>query len=348
MNHQSLSILIYGDFRPDRLAASYQRAFQQIGHDIVPFDIGPASVRLAPWLRHRIGHRATSRSMQLRRLGARKYNRAFVEAVKQHKPDLTFIINGDFLMPETLTQVRSLGSKVFIFHADNPFPGNAAHRPEALPCALESDCYFIWSRYWCQRLQSIGVRRAEYLGFAWDEELFPYMPLSSQPEHDVVFIGGWDKEREAVLTPLATQCDLKIWGPPYWIERTKPNSPLRRCWQGGALEGAEVSAVIAKSKVVLNVLRRQNLPDGVIMRTYEVPGSGGFMLSTRTEGAKREFPEGVAGAYFGDVQDCIGQIKYFLEHDHLRRDIARKAHEVVCQSHSFRHRVQQIVQRFTS
>jgi hypothetical protein len=343
---QNPSILIYGDFRSDRLAASYQRAFTQLGYAVTPFCTEKIDKYLAPWLAHRAGHRATIRSINFRRLGSFRWNRYFLSSVKQARPDLVFITNGDFLMPETLEQIRVLGIRVFIFHADNPFPGNSASRPEALPCALESDCYFIWSRYWCQRLQGIGVKRANYLGFAWDEELFPYVELSEEPEHDVVFIGGWDEDREAALTPIAARFKLRIWGPPYWIERTQPNSPLRHCWQGRALRGAEVSEVMAKSKIVLNSLRRQNLPDGVIMRTYEVPGCGGFMLSTRTEGAEREFPEGIAGAYFDSVQDCNARIEYFLHNDQVRRDIAREAHETVKREHRYINRAQTIIEAF--
>lgn len=346
MKSKKLSVLIYGDFRPDRLASSYRRAFEQLGHEVLPFNTQNDAEHLAPWLRHRIGHRATIRSLRLRRLGARKWNRFFEDTVKRQSPDIVFILNGDFLMPETLRAVREHGTRIFIFHADNPFPGNSAHRPEALPCALECDTYFIWSRHWCQKLRDLGVARAEYLGFAWDEELFPYVAPSPNPQHDVIFIGGWDQEREEALTPLASHCNLKIWGPPYWKSRTRPNSPLRRSWQGKALQGSEVSGVIADSKIVLNELRRQNLPDGVIMRTFEAPGSGGFLLSTRTECATEVFPEQVAGAYFDGTRECISQITYFLQHDDLRREIARKSHDVVRHGHRYVHRAQFIIDTF--
>ena len=338
---QSLKVLLYGDFTPDRLAASYKRGFEEVGHRVLPFNTREMSAHLAPWLNHRIGHRLTLRSLALRRSGSQMWNRRFTETVENERPDVVFILNGEFLMPETLRRARRSGAKVFIFHADNPFPESSNNRPETMPSALECDAYFIWSRSLCARLQSAGTPEARRLDFAWDAEVFPYQEPTARPEHDVVFIGGWDREREEELAPLAQSCNLRIWGPNYWQTRAIPL--LRRCWQGKALSGAEVSQVVARSKIVLNVLRRQNLPDGVNMRTFEVPGCGGFALSTRTSGALEVLPEGQAGAYFSGMDECRAQIESLLRHDQHRRDAARESHSIVSQHHRYTHRALAVI-----
>lgn len=340
---QSLSVLLYGDFLRDRLAASYQRAFSELGHVVIPFNTRHLREFLAPWLHHRLGHRLTIRSLGLRRLGAITWNRRFVEVAMQQRPDFVLILNGDFLMPATLAEIRARKVPVFIFHADNPLPESTNNRPETLPCALQSDCYFIWSQVLVQRLKAAGAYHVQYLPFAWDAELFPYHPPSTKQEHDVVFIGGWDKKREDFLKPIAEKFNLKIWGPPYWATRTHPHSPLRRCWQGKEAVDCEVAEIISQSKIALNILRQQNLPDGTNMRTFEVPGCGGFALSTRTQGALDIFPEGQAGNYFKDVEECIAQIEWFLLADQERQQIATNAHALVQQSHRYTDRAQQIL-----
>lgn len=342
------SVLLYGDYLPERLATSYQRAFANLGCRVIAFDTQQMPEYLAPFLKQRVTHRLTIQNLALRRIGSAKWNQKFLQTCRDEKPDFVFIINGQFLMPETLRAVRQSGSKVFIFHADNPFPPFPNVRPEMSGAMCECDCYFIWSRSLLPRLLEAGAPRAEFLGFAWDAEVFPTQPLATQPQHDLIFIGGWDKEREAFLEPLARRFDLKIWGPPYWQHRTRPDSALRACWQGREVNGAEVSRLASESKIVLNVLRAQNLPDGVIMRTYEVPGCGGFLLSTRTTGAQEIFPEHPpngesGGAYFEGESECIRQIEHFLARDGERRDIARRAHEIVCQGHEFEDRARQIL-----
>jgi spore maturation protein CgeB len=347
MSSQNVSILMYGSFANDELASSYKRAFERLGHKVVPFDIQKKGKYLAPWLRHRVGHRLTIRSLALRRLGSVRWNEHLLRVGLEIKPQLLFVFNGELLMPGTLRTFRQMGTLAFIFHADNPFPSYYNHRPETLACAKESDCYFIWSRELVKRLKTIGVKRAEYLPFAWDPEVFPYKVWpNTEYDHDVVFIGGWDQKREWWLTLLAQSFDVKIWGPDYWGTRSHPNSPLRNSWQGTPVRGVEASRILRRSRIALNIIREQNMPDGVIMRTFELPGCGVFALSTRTEGALEILPEGRAGAYFSTIEECICQIDRYLSNDRLRTEIAQNAHAIVCHKHQYTHRVRQILRAY--
>jgi spore maturation protein CgeB len=132
----------------------------------------------------------------------------------------------------------------------------------------------------------------------------------------VLFVGGWDKEREEFLSQVASQVPLRIYGPDYWGKRTKPFSRARRCWQRTDLRLAHAARVIRESAVCLNLLRTQHIvdgkPDGLIMRHFEVPGSGGFLLSTRGGGATVLFPEGQTGEYFSSVAECIEKAKMYI------------------------------------
>jgi hypothetical protein len=341
-------VALYGDFGEYRLARSYQRALVSLGCDVVPIDTRDISDYLAFWLRDRVLHRITIRSRIWRQLGAASWNRHITQRLRDSVPDLFLVLNGDLVTPDTVLQARSVGTNVFVFHADNPLPPWAGNRPETLPVALACDVYFIWSRYLAERLSDMGVARVEYLPFAWDPVVFPHLGSSAAPTHRIVFVGGWDREREAWLTPIAERFDLKIWGPPYWSTRTKRGSPLRRCWQGSAVEGPRAAQILADSAIALNPLRRQNLPDGVNMRTFEVPGCGGFALATRTAGAQVIFPEGSEGAYFGDLEECCEQIERFLASSTERLELAEMAHIRVAEDHLYLHRVQTILDVFAS
>jgi len=338
-----VKILLLGDFLWNRFAASYGRAFKSLGLAVIPFDTRQEASSLARWLRGRVGNHLAKNNLPLRRVGSARLNDKLLAVASDTRPDLVLILNGDFVMPMTVRRLRTRGTRVFIFHADNPFPPHSSSRPEHIPGALESDCYFIWSRALQARLQDSGVRRVEYLPFAWDPCVFPHVGLAGRPHHDVVFVGGWDTYREHQLTPIARKFDLSIWGPPYWGTRTAPNSPLRRSWQGSTATGLDASRILADSKIVINVLRAQNLPDGTVMRTFEVPGAGGFLISTRTQGAADIFPEECAGAYFDDVDECMEMIERFLADDRLRREIAGRAHSIVESDHTYVHRAGQIL-----
>src|SRR2546422_1449976 len=127
---RSSTILLYGDMRPDQLGASYRRAFEELGHTVLPFDASPAGSHLRWWLRDRVMHRLTLKSLAARRRGGTAWNDLFVGVAAQHRPDLVLVLKGEFLMPETFRRLRALGVHTALFYPDNPFPPHYANRPE--------------------------------------------------------------------------------------------------------------------------------------------------------------------------------------------------------------------------
>lgn len=336
-----LLILVLGNTDPEQLSASYRRAFEALGHKVIHVDMDQLAPRVSASLRTRVGYRLTKRSATLGRLAAATVNRRLLALVRERRPDLFFTVNGDFLTPGAVRAIKEAGTPVFIFHADNPLPPHRANRPETIPAALAADRYFIWSQTVAGRLDQLGVR-ARYLPFAWDPIVFPYEPRCPM-EHDVVFIGGWDPEREEILERVAAEFDLKIWGPPYWATRTKLGSRARDSWQGRAVRGPEAATIIARSKIALNILRDQNLPDGTNMRTFEVPGAGGFALATYTPGTDAIFPDRRSGAFFRTALDLLSQIERYLPDEETRVSMAQAAHGAVAREHRYVDRTRQIL-----
>jgi spore maturation protein CgeB len=340
-----LRVMLYGQFTWDYLASSYLRAFEAAGASVIPFDESERAAHFSPWLRTRVGHRLSVGSLALRSLGARAWNQRLLSRVREAKPDLLLVLKGDFVMRETIEAIRDLGVVVFIFHTDNPFPGHASSRPETIAAARACDCYFIWARSLVSALRDAGAPRVEYLPFGWDPFVLPHAPYKGDAEWDAGFVGGWDREREEWLAPVAARVDLRVWGPPYWT-RTRPGSPLRAAWQGTALHGAAAAEVLRRTPISLNIVRRQNLPDGVIMRTFELPGCGAFALSRRTSGAMEIFPEGEAGAYFDTPEELLEQLDRYSVDVAARQRMARAAHLIVSQAHTYEHRARQIIDTY--
>lgn len=337
-------VLIHGNMTtPYKLASSYARALEEIGCEVDRFDTRAHSDALAWWIRSRAGRRLTQNNLLLRRAGSRARNDRFVRQARELRPDLVLIVSGKLVLPETIREIRNREIPVAVVEPDSPLPESANHRPEMLDAAREVDRYFIWSRNLGRRLEEIGVEPVHYLPFGWDPEIFPHVGLSEDFEYDVVFIGGWDEWREAWLEPVAERFDLTVWGPEYWGDRPALSSRLPNCWEGRAVRGIEAAEVIGRSRVVLNVFREQNLPDGINMRTFEVPGAGGFLLSHRTKGAVEIFPEKEGGAYFSTREEMLTQIDRYLDAPGARADIARSAHRIVDRGHSYADRAAEML-----
>jgi hypothetical protein len=252
------------------------------------------------------------------------------------------------LLPETVHNLRQRGIRVACFFPDNPFPPHYGSRPETLPVAREADLCLIWSERLVERLRSAGVPNPAFLPFAWDPEVFPYQGTQIQGTWPgVLFVGGWDRHREVFLEKLARHVPLRIYGPEYWGTRSMPFSRVRRCWQRTDLRQAEAARAIRESAVCLNVLRHQHIvdgvPDGLIMRHFEVPGAGGFLLSTRSGGATTLFPEGETGEYFSDLPECLEKVRSYVANESARRELVERAHAAVAAQHRYTDRAGRIL-----
>ena len=346
------SVLLTGYFRADQLGASYERAFQSLGHPVHRFDIGEEYASLAWPARNRIAHRLTIRNLPMRRAWSHRYNQGLLDAATRCRAPWVFLHNGVWVMPETIHELRKQGRKVAIFHADNPYPPHYNYRPENIPAAREADLYLIWSQRLVAKLRKDGVN-AHFLAFGWDPEVTPYqgdMPQGTWP--GAVFVGGWDRGREAFLDEVARHVPLKIYGPGYWGSRARRNGRARACWQGHALSGPEAAKVYREAAVSLNILRTQHIidgqADGVIMRHFEVPGAGGVLLSTRSGVATELFPEGEAAAYFDTTQECIEKCQALISDNRRRQDLAGVGHQVVNMKHTYVVRASEIATHLRS
>jgi spore maturation protein CgeB len=302
------------------------------------------------WLaRNRIAHRLTLGSGSLRAYAAKEFNRSLERETLDSEASALLLMKGEFVFPETLRNLRRQGVRIVCYYPDNPFPPNSCNRPETIPAARETDLYLVWSERLVERLRSAGVPNPAFLPFGWDPELFPFQAALQQGAWPgVLFLGGWDREREDFLEELAARVPVRIYGPAYWDRRTRMPSRVRRCWQGSDLRGAAAARAIRESAVSINILRKQHIidgePDGLIMRHFEVPGAGGSLLSTRGGGATHLFPEGETGEYFADVAECVDKAKYYIANSAARRQLADRAHARVATEHQYTHRALKILQ----
>ena len=105
--------------------------------------------------------------------------------------------------------------------------------------------------------------------------------------------------------------------------------------------------MIRDAAVVLNVLRTQHraddMPCGVIMRHFEVPGAGGFLLSTWSPDAEALFPSGHSGTYFRTADECLEMCERFIRDAGGRAEMIERSHENVARNHRYTNRAIEIL-----
>lgn len=104
----------------------------------------------------------------------------------------------------------------------------------------------------------------------------------------------------------------------------------------------EMPLVFRQSKINLNISRR-GMKSAVPLRCFDIMGCGGFLLSNFQSGFLDMFVPGEDFVYYESKKDLIQKIGYYLNHEEERMAIARNGYEKVAASHTYRHRVREML-----
>jgi spore maturation protein CgeB len=81
--------------------------------------------------------------------------------------------------------------------------------------------------------------------------------------------------------------------------------------------------VFAASKINLNISVK-GIRSGMPQRTLDVMASGGFLLSNYQMELGEYFREGEEMAMYTGMEDAVEKCGFYLQHEDLRRDMAKK------------------------
>jgi len=333
LTHEPAHIAVIGSAGPASLERSVERGFLALGKQVtlVPY------VDWAPSLPLKL-----KRGGGLVKLGLSALARPALEArlvfeLARARPDLVLILKTDDLHAATYAALRLAlpGVPLVAFHPDDPWnrtrglKSGPAHARSAVQMR-SVDAMFLWSHALTARAAREGARRVHYLPFACDPALHPRVTDVTDSQRaalgsPICFIGNWDEEREAWLTPLAeANLGLSIWGTDYWLTRCR-HEGIRKAYRGRPLIGREQAAAAAASDVLVNVLRRQN-KGACNMRTFEIPCVGAFMLHERSAEAAAIFPPGIACDDFATPVELVLACRRWLADPDQRQSVAAEGH----------------------
>ncbi len=338
-----MKILIYGDGSLISNDLSIADGFREIGHEIFFFDEQKTyndicKKILSPnrYLR-KIAHRFFWRIL------ATQLQDEFIKIVSEKQPNYIYILKGWLLCPKTIIAIQNSGIKIACFNPDNPF--NTWHFGISNTWIRKSiplyNIYFIWGRFLIPQLKKAGAKKIAYLPFAHDSKRHYPITVSKKEMNyfgsDVAFIGSWDKEREGWLSALCTEnFSFKIWGNAW----EKASKKVQKKWMKREVIGEDFSRVVNSSKIILNIVRKQN-GNSHNMRTFEVPACRGFLLSNRTKEQLVFFKEGEEMEYFQTIDELKFKIFYYLSHEVERKLITHNAFNAV-QKHTFVERAKKV------
>jgi spore maturation protein CgeB len=288
-----------------------------------------------------MGHELTTFDFmeRARKDGVAKMRSELVALASETKPELAFFfLFTDQLDPQTIEAVgRHGGCPTVNWFADDHwrFDDFTRHMAPAFDLAVTTDRDSL-AKY--RLLANTRVHLSQ-----WACNRYAYGKVTSELKHDVTFVGQpHGDRRETVAMLAAAGLPVDCWG---------------FGWPSGPIEHDEMVDVFASSRVNLNLsnssevpglkarLRRllhlgppKPRPPQIKGRNFEVPGCGGFLLTERVPHLELYFELDQEVAVFDDTDDLAERVRYWLEHDAERQQVADAGYRRVMAEHTYDHR----------
>jgi spore maturation protein CgeB len=318
-----------------------ERACRGLGHDVIPFDdrdfVFPGRLRArVPGLTH---------------LDLAYLNRRLAHRMRHVRPDLVLCAGGERILPGTIQTARHMGAVTVLWTIDAVKPNDPR-----VPLAPHFDFVFCGGTEMVEALQGCSLRHGpHWLPFACDSELHHPVPLTARDRDryrvDIAFVGSLHastyRTRLSMLEALA-DLDLGIWGPgAFNLPLHSPAAPRVR----GGETGYEVwTRIYSAARIVLcahysgpGPRSRQASP-----RVFEALACGALLLCDDCPDVTVLFEPARELLVFHDTGDLREKARYYLEHEGFGAAIARRGRDRVLAAHTYRHRVQQLLETVAS
>lgn len=190
--------------------------------------------------------------------------------------------------------------------------------------------------------------------------------MPNEYKYDVTFVGQPHGDRKEVVAKMqAAGLNVQCWGGGW---------PNGRISQEGMLE------VFSNSKVNLNLTKSSDMislkalakvffyrrndhsyrlyspgmwvdnlrslinknREQIKGRNFEVPGTGGFLLTGDADNLSDYYADGKEIAIFHGIDELIAKAKYYVEHDEERERIAKAGYDRTLREHTYEHRFREI------
>jgi len=279
------------------------------------------------------------RSWRLRRRARREaQNRAVRRTADADRPDLvlSFVGVDDWLFPETVAHLRQaaagpVAAVLVDGLADRRMAGGLPHY---------NPVYSFDPRDPPVLREQYGRDTGAWRHFYDPAVFFPDAGVA--PDIDLCFVGHPFPARLRLLDRVAAWCAeagrrLAVAGRFWKAGRigdkgrfARRHPALARYVDNRLYAPAEAAMLYRRSIICLNMhgnpSHEGGVQEGINIRTFEILGAGGFQLVDRLRALEPCFSAGRELETYGDGDELIEKIAYYLDHPDKRRSIAARGH----------------------
>ena len=318
-----MKILVVGDGHSVIHEVAVVEAFKKLGHQVEAFYWQTYFKSQNPLVS--LWQRAQNKFIIGSTLG--RLNADLINAAVQFNSKLIFIYRGTHIVPKTIVEIKQRLPECRVYGYNNDDPFAEGHPPWLwryfLKCVPEYDLVFAYRKHNIAEYSNLGAKRVELL-MPW------FIPEKDKPEirdqinkkkYEVIFVGHYENDgRTDYFKKIAeSSFTFGLFGPDWdrapkidWLNKYQPVLPVR---------GDLYRETICSTKIALGFLSKLNR-DTYTRRCFEIPAMGVFMLCQHSKDLANLFEDGVDAVFFHNPEDMMEKIKYYIQHNQLRAQIA--------------------------
>lgn len=110
----------------------------------------------------------------------------------------------------------------------------------------------------------------------------------------------------------------------------------------GAASLTEMPKIFHLSRINLNMTVKP-ISEGLPLRIFDILGCGGFLMTNYQPELPDYFEIGEDLEAYSSMEELLDKCAYYLKHEDIRQQIARKGYEKVCAGHTRLHRIKKML-----
>lgn len=253
-------------------------------------------------------------------------NIALLDEVDDFCPDIFFSVQINYeIWLETVEKIKSRGDLITITWATDD---SWKYKEVSRFIASSYDRIITTYPHLVYQYKSDGIDGVISSQWAAISDYLQEPLPSKNCKYNVTFIGTSNKLRE------------------YWIRSLISRGIDVVCfgfgWPNGSVPNKEIPRIIRESRICLNFATSRG-ENQIKARTFEVLGSGGFLLTDSARGLEKYYKQGKEICIFSDFEDLVDKINYYLENPDERNMIARAGFLRTQHEHTYENRFIEII-----
>lgn len=265
-------VLIYGENWVGTISQLINRELTSLGYLVTHFDF----TDILPGVKNRSILQRIKRNAFFW-VYTDKIQKDLCSLVSSQRPDVIIIVKGLNLNKEVLVKLKKCGSIIINWNPDDFFNVKNSNKPlvESIPYydLIVSSRPHLFDKY-----KKYGANDLLFLDWYYVPDL--HFDRGLPKTIPASFVGSWSASREEFIGRLNNS--FKIWGGGW--ERSSVSFRRKHDVQNKILSQIEMSTVFNSSQFNLNLLTHEN-SDLSNLRFFEVPASGGLLLTERNRWA---------------------------------------------------------------